>query len=326
MIDPAAHLLRLQEENPALLAAFDASGRLRHANAAYRAAYGLAGDGALAEGAPEEAPAWADLMRASAALNAGTVIEGEGVAAWVDAVVAGREARPRTLEARLADGRWLLLNENVSADGWSFCVGCDITRLRADVRAVRRDRDEALRAAHTDDLTGVANRRFVIARIEEMLTHSAPAEGPHAPGTLCVLDLDNFKYINDRYGHQVGDAILRDFAGCIRGQVRRTDCFGRIGGEEFVLVLPDTARDEAVGIVERMLGLVRASRPLKELPDFSYTFSCGVAGVRAGDDFASIYRRADKALYAAKMAGRNQVLLEEDDAPGGDEAKGVLGI
>ncbi|WP_454915795.1 GGDEF domain-containing protein [Xanthobacter sediminis] len=307
MTDLAAHLFQLQEESPVLLASFDRRDRLRYANAAYRAAYGIGG------GDPLQVPlVWAEIMRRNLALNAGTVIEAGGLEKWVAWAVANRGQAPfRAVEAKLPDGRWMLMQESISASGWMFCVGCDISELRADVGAVRRDRDEALRAAHTDDLTGVANRRFVIARINEMLAQSAPAEGGCVPGALCVLDLDNFKYINDRYGHLAGDAILRDFAGCVGGHARRSDCFGRIGGEEFVLVLPDTGIEEAVRIVERMLGLVRASRPLEGMPDFSYTFSCGIAAVRPGDDFAEIYRRADKALYAAKMAGRNRVHLEE---------------
>lgn len=312
MTDLAAHLHQLQGESPALLASFDGSGCLRYANAAYREAYGL-GDG--------EQLAWADLMRRHAALNTGVLVEGSGIEAWVEAVLATiGEPCSRVVEAKLQDGRWLLLHENVGADGWMLCVACDITKLRADVRAVRRDRDEALRAAHTDDLTGVANRRFVIGRIEAMLAQSSAVQdgqeghGGQSRGVLCVLDLDNFKYINDSYGHQAGDAILRDFAGCISGQVRRSDCFGRIGGEEFVLVLPDTGLDEAWRIVERMLGLVRGSRPLPDMPNFSYTFSCGVAAVRPDDDFQAIYGRADKALYAAKMAGRNRVRSEDATA------------
>lgn len=310
MTDLAAHLFQLQAESPVLLASFDRRDRLRYANPAYRAAYGI--DGRETFRKPLHAPLlWADIMRRNLALNTGTVVEGGGLEKWVAWAVANRGQMPcRSVEAKLPDGRWVLMQETISASGWMLCVGCDISELRADVGAVRRDRDEALRAAHTDDLTGVANRRFVIARIADMLAQSASAERC-APGALCVLDLDNFKYINDRYGHQAGDAILRDFAACIGRQVRRSDCFGRIGGEEFVLVLPETGIDSAVSIVERMLGLVRASRPLEEMPDFSYTFSCGIAAARPGEDFADIYRRADKALYAAKMAGRNRVHLEE---------------
>ncbi|MFG1478624.1 GGDEF domain-containing protein [Xanthobacter sp. V4C-4] len=306
MSDLAAHLRQLQEESPVLFAAFDEADRLRYANAAYRAAYGVA------EG---ESPTWAAMVRRNVVLDRGVALNVTDVEAWLVSALSQRGKTPfRAMEVKLHDGRWLLMNETVAADGWMFCVGCDITELRADVRTVRLDRDAALRAAHTDDLTGVANRRFVTARIDEMLARSAAAPGLPPAGSLCVLDLDNFKYINDRYGHQAGDAILRDFAQRISGQVRRSDCFGRIGGEEFVLVLPDAGREAAVAIVERMLAVVRASRPLADLPDFSYTFSCGVAAARSGDTFAEIYRRADKALYAAKMAGRNRVLVEEPDA------------
>jgi diguanylate cyclase (GGDEF)-like protein len=120
----------------------------------------------------------------------------------------------------------------------------------------------AIKASYTDDLTGVANRRFVTARMEEMLARLTA--GKTVLGCVCVLDLDNFKYINDRFGHLGSDIILRDFAMRIQREVRRSDCFGRIGGEEFLLVLPDTSTDAAEFIVERMLAAIRISRPLGE--------------------------------------------------------------
>ena len=307
MDELAAHLRHLHDESPLLVAVFDGADRLRYANPAYRQAY------AVAEG---EGPTWAELMRRNALAGRGLVIDAPDMDVWLTSAFSRRGKTPyRTVEAKLHDGRWLLMAETVSASGWMLCVGTDITEMRADARAVRRDRDAAIRAAHTDDLTGVANRRFVTARVEDMLARSGLALGLGTPGCLAVLDLDNFKYINDRYGHQAGDAVLRDFARRINVQVRRSDCFGRGGGEEFVLVLPDTALDEAALIVERMLGLVRTARPLEDRPDFAYTFSAGVAMARSGDTFSELYGRADKALYAAKMDGRNRVRLEEAPAP-----------
>ncbi len=129
-------------------------------------------------------------------------------------------------------------------------------------------------------------------------------------GCLALLDIDNFKLINDRHGHQVGDLILRDFAKRIHARVRRSDCFGRVGGEEFLLVLPDTSIEEAALVVEKMLAVIRAARPLTEWADVTYTFSAGLAAGQAGDTAASLYARADKALYAAKVTGRNRIYLD----------------
>ena len=132
---------------------------------------------------------------------------------------------------------------------------------------------------------------------------------------VVVLDLDNFKYINDRFGHAFGDVILKDFAITLQRLVRRTDIFGRVGGEEFVLILPNTTPDEAEVIVHRMLLAVRQSRPLPEHAGFRYTFSAGIACAVGGDDVGELYRRADLALYAAKMKGRDQISIEPDTHP-----------
>ncbi len=151
---------------------------------------------------------------------------------------------------------------------------------------MRQDRDFAIKASFTDELTGIANRRFVTARVTEMIEQAA-AQGTARIGSVALIDLDHFKVVNDRFGHATGDMILRDFARRILSQVRRTDCFGRFGGEEFVLVLPDTSAGQAVLILERMLGVIRTTRAIPERPDLAYTFlgrhRRGRAGRHAGE-------------------------------------------
>ena len=305
MSDITTHLERLSEASSVLIAAYDAEDRLRYANAAFRTAYGLKQD---------EAPTWSELMRRCFLLSTGPIIPVRDFEGWLTSARSRRgKMQVQTTELELHDGRWILLTESITDDGWMLCISSDISSLRADARTVRVARDQAIQDAHTDELTGVANRRFVTARIDDMLARKGLELGAGTTGCVSVLDLDNFKYINDRYGHQAGDRILRDFAGRINAQVRRSDCFGRVGGEEFVLVLPDTTLEDAMRIVNRMLAMVRTSRPLAERPDFSFSFSAGVAVARPGDTFSTIYGRADKALYSAKMAGRNRAQAEEPD-------------
>lgn len=302
MTRTADHLRALYDTTPVLVAAYDGADRLRYANAAFRAAY------FVAEG---ETPAWAAIVRRNHAARRGTIVSAPDFEAWLVSTASRRGKVPyRAYETDLYDGRWLLMTETVSPGGWMLCIASDITAFRPDERTVRQARDLAIRAAHTDDLTGVSNRRFVTARVDDMLAPDRKG------GCLCVLDLDNFKYINDRYGHQAGDLILRDFATRIHGAVRRSDCFGRVGGEEFVLVLPATSAGEAALIVERMLALVRLSRPLPQRPDFFYTFSAGLAAAHPGDAFADIFGRADRALYSAKLAGRNRIHVDDEAPPG----------
>jgi diguanylate cyclase (GGDEF)-like protein len=283
-------LFQMYEKTPVLVAAYDGFDRLRYANTAFRSAFFME---------PEETPFWSELMRRNFRARRGTIIRYPDFESWLVSTQSRRgKVGFRAFETDLVDGRWLLMTETVQSDGWMLCIASDITGLRADERAVRQDRDFAKKAAHTDELTGVANRRFVMARIDDMLQRRDSRDA--VLGCLGVLDIDSFKSVNDRFGHQTGDLILRDFARRIHGLV---------GGEEFVLVMPDTSIEEAELIVERMLAAVRNSRPLMERADFSYTFSAGIAAAQLGDIAAGLYARADKALYSAKLAGRNRIHL-----------------
>lgn len=285
----------LYEATPMLVALYDPADRMRYANPACRSVFGIA-DG--------ETLTWEEMVRRNHAAQTGVVIAAADFEAWIASTRSRRGKAPfRTFETDFHDGRWMLVTETVDASGWMLTVAVDVTAFRTDTRDVRQARDNAIRAAHTDELTGVANRRFVTARADEMMA----AHGPG--GCLCVIDLDNFKYVNDRFGHQTGDALLRAFCTLMAGAMRRPDCFGRVGGEEFILVLPATPVEEAARLVAGLLELVRAARPLPPWPDFTYTFSAGLTFAPPGDTFSAAYGRADRALYAAKLAGRDRVMV-----------------
>ncbi len=293
-------LAELYSRTSVLVALYDGQDRLRYANAAFRAAFHLDSD---------ETPLWPDLMRRNFQAGRGTVIRAADFDAWLLSTQARRgKTGFRAFETDLVDGRWLWMTETVQSNGWMLCIASDITSLRAEERTIRQDRDLAIRASQTDDLTGVSNRRFMMNRLDHMLEQVRSGMGVY--GCIAVLDIDHFKSINDEYGHQTGDQVLRDFAKRVQGQVRRTDCFGRIGGEEFLLVLPHTQVEEARSIVERMLAAVRNARPLHEFREFAYTFSAGVAAALPGEAAAQLYARADSALYAAKVSGRNCVRVD----------------
>ncbi len=292
-LDIIARIRALYEATPLLVGLYDPDDRLRYANPACRATFGLQ------EG---EFPTWEELVRRSHAAGHGIIIKADDFETWLASAKSRRgKVRFRSFESDLKDGRWLLVNETMDADGWMLTVGVDVTSFRVDTRHIRQARDHALRAAHTDELTGVANRRFAIHRANEMMAPQGPG------GTLCVIDIDNFKQVNDRFGHQTGDVLLRAFCALMAGAIRRSDCFGRVGGEEFVLVLPRTDLVDAERRVADLLARVRASRPLPELPDFTYTFSAGLTFTPPGDTFSDAYGRADRALYQAKMDGRDRV-------------------
>lgn len=293
--DLLARVRGLYEATPVLVVLYDPTDRLRYANAAARATFGLQAG---------ETPTWEEMVRRSQASGHGIIITADDFDTWLASAKSRRgKARFRSFETDLRDGRWLLVTETRDEDGWMLTVAVDVTSFRVDTRDIRQARDLALRAAHTDDLTGVANRRFVIERANEMMATHGPG------GTLCVLDIDNFKLVNDRFGHQSGDVLLRAFCTLVGGAIRRSDCFGRVGGEEFLLVLPQTDLADAERRVADLLARVRAARPLPEWPDFICTFSAGLTFTPPGDTFSAAYGRADRAMYAAKLAGRDRVMV-----------------
>lgn len=150
----------------------------------------------------------------------------------------------------------------------------------------------------------MSNRRYAQDYLDRLL-------GPHkAVGLAAVmLDIDHFKRINDTWGHDVGDQVLRHFAALLQAQVRRDDVVARLGGEEFVLLLPGLLRDQVGGLLARLLDALRAARPLADRPDLAYTCSAGVALVRPGEGAEALLRRADQALYVAKRGGRDRYVF-----------------
>jgi len=159
-----------------------------------------------------------------------------------------------------------------------------------------------------DELTLSLNRRSLIARLEQERNR---AERGGEAFSVALLDLDHFKEINDNYGHAVGDDVLRAFAKTAHGAMRDSDAFGRYGSEEFMFVFGATAPAAAVAAVER----VRASFAARDWNEFApglrVTVSAGVAGLRPGESVTQLLSRADAALYDAKHAGRNRVIVKE---------------
>jgi diguanylate cyclase len=126
--------------------------------------------------------------------------------------------------------------------------------------------------------------------------------------SIAIIDLDYFKRINDQFGHPVGDEVLRTFAITLTAKIRAIDRLGRYGGEEFLLILPDTAKSEALRILDRLRSIVSELDWAKFSGMMNVTMSAGISEVRREDSAADILARADVALYRAKDAGRNQVV------------------
>ncbi|WHO39816.1 GGDEF domain-containing protein [Sphingobium sp. AP49] len=162
--------------------------------------------------------------------------------------------------------------------------------------------DELQVAAHEDVLTGIVNRRGFLAQIEAL-----PPE--RRQGSIAIIDIDHFKLVNDRLGHDEGDRLLRAFADRLSAQMRRVDLVARWGGEEFVVFFQDCIEDEACWSLARLAERMR-TQPLSEVDGRAVTFSAGICRWSNGpvDD---ALRHADQALYDAKRAGRNQLRRAE---------------
>ena len=170
-------------------------------------------------------------------------------------------------------------------------------RLKDQNQALIRETQRLEVAATTDPLTGVLNRRAmdaVLARVEP-------------PFAVIAVDVDHFKAVNDTYGHAVGDLVLQRVAAIAQNQSRREDAFGRVGGEEFLLIARDCDSHDAATLADRLRVAVEAA-PLLLEPLVLATVSVGVAQVRPGETALDAVARADRALYDAKHAGRNCVV------------------
>jgi diguanylate cyclase (GGDEF)-like protein len=180
-------------------------------------------------------------------------------------------------------------------------------RVQEATEALRQQKEAAERLARIDPLTGLLNRRAFLdaseVEIRRVLRHRQPL-------SVIAIDLDHFKSINDSYGHGAGDAVLVDFAHVVSQQLRGLDLVARLGGEEFVVLLPDSDALGALRVAERLRLAIADSGPQVGEGVLHYTASFGVAGLDPGQSsLEELLGRADEALYAAKRQGRNRVEL-----------------
>jgi diguanylate cyclase (GGDEF)-like protein len=177
--------------------------------------------------------------------------------------------------------------------------------LNAAAELAQELRDRVERAVTTDELTGLYNRHHLMETLEREIARSRRTGEPLS---VVVADLDDLKALNDGTGHRAGDAALRGAAAAMQAALRESDIAARIGGDEFVAVLPGCTTSDLVSVLDRLQAATRRAADLTDGdPDAARTtLSTGATVLKGGDNAASILRRADRALYHAKRAGKNQ--------------------
>jgi len=191
-----------------------------------------------------------------------------------------------------------------------------LARVRTQIKrkryadCLRQRLEERVEQALIDPLTGLHNRRYLQSHMRGQIDEAIKREKPLS---MLLLDIDYFKSVNDTFGHDAGDAVLREFAIRLRRNIRGIDLVARPGGEEFVVVMPDTNARQAYYVAERLRRAIEVEnfRVSDDGKDINVTASVGIASLETQDDTAeSILKRADEALYTAKRGGRNRVAAE----------------
>jgi len=183
----------------------------------------------------------------------------------------------------------------------------------SDITERKSLEEELQRLATTDPLTGILDRRRYLELSDKELKRATRYRKDVA---IVMIDIDHFKAVNDTHGHAVGDEVLRRFADTGRAMLREQDLFGRLGGEEFALTLPETDAREAREVAERLRQALHEQPVSTERGDIVFTVSIGITQGLHGDDMDATLRRADQAMYQAKSRGRDQVVVAKAEDSG----------
>lgn len=202
-----------------------------------------------------------------------------------------------------------VVSHNAKMRAESEQLSSELNTLRSRTQQLNDKLDEVSALANIDDLTGLNNRRAIMKELEAAVAQSHSQSIPLA---LIIIDIDHFKQINDAHGHPTGDAVLKSFADIIASSVRQTDVVGRLGGEEFVLILPRATAGTALGAIARIQNRLSAHTFMSNtsVRIGSVTASFGVALVREGELATDLIVRADRKLYDAKKNGRNRAEID----------------
>lgn len=271
-------------------------------------------DAALRERLGPEVAAWLRVPRGAAdnraQMRAGRDVQvGDGalqnVSVPVTTVVSGPPATEsrRSHDVTTRHGRHLEIDHVEIFDEGAYLGSVWLVR---DITERKHYELELARMASTDTLTGLPNRRSFMSSLTALCAQAGSGE-PGAAGVVLMLDIDHFKRVNDTYGHAVGDLVLKQVARVMCSALRSTDVPGRLGGEEFAIMLPHIGCDEGLAVAERIRASVQSATVQAEGHTIQVTISIGVAQVSACATADELLQQADEALYEAKQTGRNRV-------------------
>lgn len=251
---------------------------------------------------------FSQIIQYSYLYSVGPIINTDDINVWLShANGKRRKDKFRNFEIDLQDGRWLLATEQLMPDGHIFFYATDITEKKSTEKKLEIASQELFQLATTDALTNIHNRRYFLelARIE-----LSRAKRAMCSCALLMIDLDNFKILNDTYGHQGGDFALQHSANAMKEILRPYDILGRIGGEEFAILLPETNQQNALEVAERIRIQIENSRINFLTHTINLTASIGLSiSEKSNCSLENMMSLADKNLYFAKNNGRNLVYV-----------------
>jgi diguanylate cyclase (GGDEF)-like protein len=179
-----------------------------------------------------------------------------------------------------------------------------------DITELKKLQQKLVEQSHVDALTGLANRRYLLKLMHQEFER---IKRNHHSAVLIMADLDHFKNVNDTYGHAAGDQVLKAFAKLMNDTLRKTDIIGRLGGEEFVILLPETALDQALEMAERLKHNAQMFSLNIDQHIIQFTVSLGMVEIHPDhNDIETSLAKADNALYQAKSNGRNRIEVYHD--------------
>ena len=203
---------------------------------------------------------------------------------------------PRVLSARLHAGERFIRQQRALSN--------DVEEVRKFATELAVNNRKLQQAVMTDPLTGLPNRRYALDRLEQEVAAAKRRNGGVA---IMIVDIDHFKKVNDQHGHDVGDAVLRHVAGLLRAKARLQDAICRMGGEEFLVICPDSGIEDVFRAAERLRAVVESSPYMLADRKLWITISIGIASLGDEMNTANLVKTADVAVYRAKEMGRNRV-------------------